>query len=139
MTVSNQSKPNSILIDWARIAISRTYSPYSEYSVGVALMAMQPENPEAKVFLGTNIENISYGLTICAERAAIFAAISQGYTAMIELVCMTHDGGSSCGACRQVMLEFSKDMSIFFIQEDGYVVLKTTQIELLPAPFILKE
>ena len=110
-----------------------------DHPVGVALMAMRVGKPEARIFLGTNIENGSYGLTMCAERVAIFSALVAGYNQFVELVCMTKDGGSSCGACRQVMLEFSKDMHVFFVQEDGYVALKTTPIELLPAPFVLEE
>jgi len=115
-----------------------TYSPYSGYPVGVALLAMQPGNPEAKIFLGTNIENASYGLTVCAERVAIFSAISQGYTSLIELVCMTRDGGTSCGACRQVTLEFSSYMRMYFMNEKGEITLETTPVELLPNPFILE-
>ncbi len=131
--------PNPLALAEAQIARNYTHSPYSGYPVGVALIAMQTGNPTAKLFHGTNIENASYGLTICAERVAIFAALAQGYAHFVELVCMTKDGGSSCGACRQVMLEFSRDMLLFFVQEDGYVTLKTTPIELLPAPFILEK
>ncbi len=132
-------EPSSLALVESKIAMDYTYSPYSGYPVGVALIAMQLENPVPKLFHGTNIENASYGLTICAERVAIFSALAQGYDKFVELVCMTKDGGSSCGACRQVMLEFSRDMSIFFVQEDGFVTLKTTPIELLPAPFILEK
>jgi cytidine deaminase len=132
-------EPNPLALAQARLAGRYTYSPYSGYSVGVALIAMEIGNPVAKIFHGTNIENAAYGLTICAERVAVFSALAEGYDQFIELVCMTKDGGSSCGACRQVMLEFSRDMNLFFVQEDGYVTLKTTPIELLPAPFILEE
>lgn len=132
-------KPISILVDQAQIARTYTYSPYSGYPVGVALMAMQLGNPVGRVFHGTNIENASYGLTLCAERVAIFSALAIGYDQFVELVCMTKDGESSCGACRQVMLEFSRDMLLFFVQEDGYVTLETRPIELLPAPFILEK
>lgn len=132
-------QPNPFLIEQARIARAHSYSPYSGYPVGVALMTMQLGNPNARIFLGTNIENASYGLTLCAERVAIFSALAQGHDQFVELVCITKDGGSSCGACRQVMIEFSKEMSVFFLQEDGYVTLETKPIELLPAPFILEK
>ncbi len=132
-------KPNLLAVGQAKVAMEYTRSSYSGYPVGVALIAMQVGNPTAKIFHGTNIENASYGLTMCAERVAIFSALAQGYDQFVELVCMTKEGSSSCGACRQVMLEFSRDMLLFFVQEDGYVTLKTTPIELLPAPFILKE
>ncbi len=133
------SEPNPLAVEQARIARNYTRSPYSGHPVGAALIAMRVGNPTAKIFHGTNIENASYGLTICAERVAIFAALAQGYDQFVELVCMTKEGGSSCGACRQVMLEFSRDMALFFVQEDGYVTLKTTPIELLPAPFTLEK
>ncbi len=132
-------KPNLLALAQAKIAMEGTYSPYSGYPVGVALLAMQVENPEARIFRGVNIENASYGLSMCAERTAIFSALAAGYDRFVELVCMTKDGGTSCGACRQVMLEFSRDMSLFFVQEDGYATLKTTPIELLPAPFTLEK
>ncbi len=132
-------EPEPILITQARVARKHTYSPYSRYPVGVALMAMEIGNPTAKIFRGTNIENASYGLTICAERVAIFSALAEGYDQFVELVCMTKDGGSSCGACRQVMLEFSENMFIFFVREDGQVTLTTRPNLLLPAPFTLKE
>ena len=132
-------KPNLLALGQAKVAMEYTRSPYSGYPVGVALIAMQVGNPVAKIFHGTNIENASYGLTICAERVAIFSALAEGYDKFVELVCMTKEGESSCGACRQVMIEFSRDMLLFFVQEDGYVTLKTTPIELLPAPFVLEE
>jgi cytidine deaminase len=132
-------EPSLLALAQAKIAMGYTHSPYSEYPVGVALIAMQVGNPVPRIFHGTNIENASYGLTICAERVAIFSALALGYDKFVELVCMTKDGGPSCGACRQVMLEFSRDMFLFFVQEDGYVTLKATPIELLPAPFILEK
>ncbi len=109
------TEPTPGLIEMAKGVQTFSYSPYSGYPVGVALMAMRVGKPEARIFLGTNIENGSYGLTICAERVAIFSALVAGYDQFVELVCMTKDGGSSCGACRQVMLEFSKDMHVFFV------------------------
>ncbi len=132
-------EPNLLAVEQAEIAMGYTHSPYSGYPVGVALIAMEIGNPTAKIFHGTNIENSSYGLTICAERVAIFSALTDGYDQFVELVCMTEKGETSCGACRQVMIEFSKNMFLFFVQEDGYVTLKTTPIELLPAPFTLEK
>lgn len=130
--------PNPLALEQAKVAMDYTHSPYSGYPVGAALVAMEEGNPTARIFHGTNIENASYGLTICAERVAIFSALALGYDQFVELVCMTKEGESSCGACRQVMLEFSQHMFLFFVQEDGYVTLKTTPIELLPAPFTLE-
>ena len=132
-------EPSLLALAQAKIAMDYTYSPYSGYPVGVALIAMQVGNPVPRIFHGTNIENAAYGLTICAERVAIFSALALGYDKFVELVCMTKDGGPSCGACRQVMLEFSRDMFLFFVQEDGYVTLKARPIELLPAPFTLEK
>lgn len=133
------TEPNPILIDQARIAMSRAVNPYSGYHVGVALLAMRPGNPDAAVFLGTNIENASYGLTICAERVAMFAAIAQGYTSFVEMVCMTRDGGSSCGACRQVAHQLGPDMTMNFLSQEGEVVLEAKPDQLLPHAFSLKE
>ncbi len=132
-------EPNPLLVEQARIALSRAVNPYSGYHVGVALLVMRSGDPEAAVFLGTNIENASYGLTICAERVAMFAAIAQGYTYFLEMVCMTRDGGSSCGACRQIAHQLGHDMTMYFTTQEGEVVLQANPDQLLPHAFSLKE
>jgi cytidine deaminase len=91
------------LIDSAIAARLRAYAPYSNFQVGAALLAN-----DGRVFTGCNVENLSYGLTICAERNAIFAAVAAGVKefAAIAIVADTREPISPCGACRQVMAEF---------------------------------
>jgi cytidine deaminase len=91
------------LIAAATEARMTAYAPYSKFLVGAALLGV-----DGTVFTGSNVENISYGLTICAERNAVFHAISQGarHFQAIAIVADTHEPISPCGACRQVMAEF---------------------------------
>ncbi|HEX7336997.1 MAG TPA: cytidine deaminase [Gemmatimonadales bacterium] len=118
------------LIAAARGAQTRAYAPYSHFRVGAAL-----ESTDGAVFLGCNVENASYGLTICAERAAVFAAVSAGVTRFRRAVVVSDvdPPAAPCGACRQVLAEFGLDLPI-----DG-VGLKTAVkwrlSELLPAAF----
>lgn len=125
------------LIQEAIEASKNTYSPFSHYSVGAALLTV-----EGLVFHGTNIENDSYGLTICAERSAIFSAVSNGYRHFNEMAVVTKDGGTSCGACRQVIIQFaSPDMKIHFcsVRDNGMIMNIDTFLarELLFKPFKL--
>lgn len=93
----------------------KAYCPYSKYKVGALVYTIHPETKEKKLFAGTNVENASYGLTICAERVAIFNAVSKGYTDIPMMFIATDNGGMSCGACRQVEYEFNPDMEIHTI------------------------
>src|SRR4051794_33319409 len=79
----------------------RAYAPYSGYQVGAAIMSAT-----GKIYTGCNVENASYGLTVCAERNAIFKAISEGEREFVAIAVVTANGGSPCGACRQVIFEF---------------------------------
>jgi cytidine deaminase len=99
----------SILIEAAIAAREKAYAPYSKFAVGAALLAA-----DGRVFLGCNVENISFGLTQCAERAAITAAVAAGVKnfQMIAVVSDSNEPISPCGACRQVMLEFSENLKI---------------------------
>lgn len=114
------------LIKMAEKAATKAYAPYSNFHVGAALLL---ENGE--VITGCNVENRSYGLTNCAERSAIFAAVSQGETAFKALAISTPDSDypvSPCGACRQVISEFTKgDFPIFFQGGKGEMVETTTE------------
>jgi cytidine deaminase len=104
------------LIESAREAKSRAYAPYSKFAVGAAL-----ENVDGKVFTGCNVENISFGLTICAERSAVSVAISEGSRDFKKIVIISDSKQpiSPCGACRQVLAEFSPDLEIISVGRDG--------------------
>lgn len=118
----------SQLIDSALEARSRAYAPYSSFSVGAAL-----ETVGGNVFLGCNIENLSFGLTICAERSAVSAAVSAGFRGFrkIAIVSDSKEPISPCGACRQVLAEFAPDLEIISVSQDG-TRYETTLDLLLP-------
>src|ERR671915_915838 len=118
------------LISAARSVQARAYAPYSNFRVGAAL-----ESTDGGVFLGCNVENASYGLTICAERSAVFAAVSAGATRFRRAVVVSDvdPPAAPCGACRQVLAEFGLDLPI-----DGVGLKRTVSwklSELLPAAF----
>ncbi|MGB8448507.1 MAG: cytidine deaminase, partial [Nitrososphaeraceae archaeon] len=93
----------------AEDAMQNSYSPYSKFNVGASLLTK-----DGRIFQGTNVENISYGLSICAERVAIFVAISNGYRDFTDMAIVTTSGKYTfpCGACRQVLMEFSPRLKI---------------------------
>lgn len=111
-----------------------SYSPYSHYRVGAALLAA-----DGTVYAGCNVENASFGLTICAERAAIFKAISEGEREFIALALASRTqetAGTPCGACRQVLAEFcDSEMPVVCAALDGTIALSTSVGELLPHGF----
>ncbi|WP_420537280.1 cytidine deaminase [Leuconostoc mesenteroides] len=120
------------LVDVANQALNDTYTPYSHFSVGAALLG---ENGE--IFKGVNIENVSFGLTNCAERTAIFTAIAAGQRHFHGLVISgrTDEPIAPCGACRQVMVEFfAPDMPIWLINDQGKEI-ETNIAELMPGSF----
>lgn len=101
----DEGEPVSDLVARAIEAQRRAYAPYSKFRVGAALRL------SGAVFEGANVENASYGLSICAERTAIFTAVNQGAHDLEEVVVCTDASppSSPCGACRQVLLEFARD------------------------------
>jgi len=118
------------LVSAARAAQRRAYAPYSNFHVGAAL-----ESEDGQVFAGCNVENASYGLTICAERAAIFAAVSAGVQRFRRAVVVsdTDPPAAPCGACRQVLSEFAPGLRIDGVGPRSSV--SWTISELLPAAF----
>ncbi|HNU23254.1 MAG TPA: cytidine deaminase [Mesotoga sp.] len=122
-----------MLIQKAIEAKDRSYSPYSGFPVGAALLT-----EEGEVFVGTNVENSSYGLSICAERSAIVSAVSQGYRKFrsIAIVSNRKEPTSPCGACRQFMAEFGNFEVI--LVGDG-ITKRTTSYELLPLHFEMEK
>jgi cytidine deaminase len=129
----------NILVNKALEARKYAYAPYSKYTVGACVLANDGAG-HLEMFTGCNIENASYGLTICAERTAIFSAVSYGYTKLLALVCATEDGlGHSCGACLQVMAEFSDDyLPLISVNKDGNTINCVLLKDLLPKAFRLR-
>ena len=119
------------LIDKAKEARKFAYVPYSGFRVGAAL-----QTKSGKVYTGCNIENSSFGCTNCAERTAIFKAISEGETEFesIAIVSSADDVTYPCGICRQVMAEHMKDAAIYFEDKDGNIIDSSVH-EMLPYMF----
>ena len=108
-----------------------SYIPYSHYAVGAALLTKN-----GKIYTGCNIENAAFPVTICAERTAIFKAISEGEKDFAAIAIATEDGqGYPCGSCRQVMSEFSSNMEVMLADADGNITVETNINELLPGAF----
>ena len=117
------------LVEAARQARQSAYAPYSHFAVGAAVLTRS-----GKVVTGCNIENASFGLTVCAERVAIWKAVSEGETDFLALAVVTSIDGSPCGACRQVMAEFALDMPVI-IADLQQIHRIATVAELLPGAF----
>lgn len=118
------------MIEGAQGARSRAYAPYSNYSVGAALLGRSGE-----VFVGANVENASYSATICAERAAVFAAVTNAEREFDAIVVASQNGGTPCGACRQVLSEFGKDLLVIIVDSRGEIQQQAKLDELLPRAF----
>jgi cytidine deaminase len=132
-------EPDSALLDrlvqHAKAVRQRAHAPYSKYQVGAAIATKS-----GRIFEGCNVENASYGATICAERGAIMQMIAAGERDPIACAVVTVDGGSPCGICRQVLAEFAPDMPIALVtagedaeEESGHVVRLA---DLLPLAFV---
>ena len=120
------------LIRVASLARQRAHAPYSKYKVGAAIRTKRN-----KVHSGANVENASYGLTVCAERTAAFAAVNAGDTAFDAIAIVIDDERlpTPCGACRQVLAEFSPDMRVILATTNGQRRV-TSLGNLLPDPFL---
>lgn len=108
------------------------YAPYSRYRVGAAILTAS-----GRVYTGVNIENASYGATVCAERVAFFKAVSEGDLPVVAVAVCTENGGSPCGPCRQVMSEFvpAEDDAPLWIADAAGNVRETSVYTLLPDYF----
>ena len=126
--MSRQMPPEELI---ARAALARefAYAPYSGYKVGAALLAAS-----GRVYQGANVENAVYSLTVCAERVAVFKAISEGEQEFEAIAVVTSNSGSPCGACRQVLREFASHIPVFIANADGDF-RETSVDELLPDSF----
>ncbi len=118
------------LIDQARRARQNAYAPYSNYRVGAALLAAS-----GKTFTGVNVENAAYPTGICAERVAVFKAVSEGEKGFVAIAVVTSNGGSPCGSCRQVLAEFGLETQVIIADENGRLIQETTVTNLLPGAF----
>jgi cytidine deaminase len=128
MTLTNQEK--QALVDLANTARQRAYAPYSNYPVGAAL-----RTKTGRIFTGVNIENAAYPQTMCAERVAIFKAVSEGEKEFEVISVVTDNGGSPCGGCRQVLAEFGLDTIVLMADGSGKLLKETSVKELLPEAF----
>lgn len=122
------------LIDCAKSMLDRAYAPYSGFHVGAALLDSQ-----GKIFTGCNIENSSYGCACCAERTAVFKAVSEGSHSFEAIAIVSSSGGETypCGICRQVLSEFAPKIRVLLENNDGDIVSYTLD-ELLPHSFSLR-
>ena len=131
---AKRTKDIERLIETAVQAQKRAYCPYSRYRVGAAVLT-----ETGRVFAGCNVENASYGLSMCAERAAIFHAVTGGHDA-ISAVAVVGAAAKPCGACRQVLFEFSdKDTALYLVDLHPATgrrsIVKTTVFKMLPMAF----
>ncbi len=117
------------LVQRARDASTSAYAPYSHFCVGAALLAN-----DGRIFAGCNVENASYGLTVCAERHAVAAAVAAGALQFSAIAVVSRGGVAPCGACRQVLREFGPNLRVLLCTETG-TVSETSLAALLPAAF----
>jgi cytidine deaminase len=106
------------------------YAPYSNYSVGAALLTAS-----GRIYDGVNVENAAYPTSMCAERVAVFKAVSQGERRFEALAVVTPNGGTPCGACRQVLSEFGLDTLVLVADQAGKIHQETSLRDLLPGAF----
>jgi cytidine deaminase len=126
-----ENAQRSELVEIANNTRKWSYSPYSKYRVGAALLSRS-----GKIYEGTNIENAAYPVSICAERVAVFKAVSQGEHEFDAIAVVTDNGGAPCGSCRQVMAEFGVDIIIIMANNEGEILHEYSLNDLLPAAFL---
>ncbi len=132
MTLTEEKQQD--LIKKANQVRLKAYAPYSNYQVGAALLTTS-----GKIFTGANVENAAYGVTMCAERSAVFSAVSAGERDFVAIAVATHIGGSPCGSCRQVLSEFGLDIDVLQVDDQGKLIQQNTLRDLLPGAFQSKD
>lgn len=132
MTLTDEKQQD--LIKKANKVRLKAYAPYSNYQVGAALLTTS-----GKIFTGANVENAAYGVTMCAERSAVFSAVSAGERDFVAIAVATHNGGSPCGSCRQVLSEFGLDIDVLQVDDQGKLIQQNTLRDLLPGAFQSKD
>jgi cytidine deaminase len=118
------------LIGLAREAREKAYAPYSSYPVGAALLTAS-----GKFFTGCNVESAAYPTSMCAERVAVFKAVSEGERKFVAVAVVSSNGGTPCGACRQVLAEFGLETKVVVADGEGHVKQEAKLAELLPGAF----
>ena len=128
-----EAEVQQALIEAALAAQERAYAPYSKFLVGAAVLA-----EEGTITAGANVENASYGLSLCAEQVAVGAAVSSGARTFTAVAIATRSGSPPCGACRQVLAEFGSAMKVFLVDVDDPANIRVMTLdELLPEQFEL--
>jgi cytidine deaminase len=130
MTTMLTNAEKQALVAQANAARRYAYAPYSNYPVGAAL-----RTKSGRIYTGVNIENAAYPTTMCAERVAVYKAVSEGEREFDVIAVVTNNGGSPCGGCRQVLAEFGLDTIVLIGDGAGYLLQETTVDGLLPGAF----
>jgi cytidine deaminase len=131
MAIMLKDEMRQQLIETAVQARRWAYAPYSNYAVGAALLV-----DSGKVYDGVNVENAAYPTSMCAERVAVFKAVSEGERAFTAIAVATANGGTPCGSCRQVLSEFGLETIVIIVDASGKVIQEGTVAELLPGAFL---
>jgi cytidine deaminase len=132
--VSISAEQKKDLVRIAKQVRKWAYVPYSDYRVGAALLT-----ESGRIYEGVNVENAAYPVTNCAERTAIFTAVTNGEKDFKAIAVVTENGGTPCGACRQVMAEFGLDMLVIIADENENIVSEMKVSDLLPGAFTPKD
>jgi len=118
------------LVTLANEARKHAYAAYSNYQVGAALLTRS-----GKIFTGCNVENAAYPDSMCAERVAVFKAVSEGEREFAAIAVVTSNGDTPCGSCRQVLAEFGLEITVLIADSEGMVCQECSLAELLPGAF----
>lgn len=132
--MSMNESQREALLKAAESVRKNAYAPYSKYRVGAAVLT-----ESGNIYSGVNVENAAYPSSICAERSAIFNAVSHGDRGIVAIAVITETGGSPCGSCRQVLAEFGQQARVIIGNTEGEVLIDMPLSELLPHAFTAVE